>query len=58
MAAGSAWVDSNLVFTKETGQPIHPTLLLQQFKRHCRDAGVPLVRIHDLRVTTLRSDQR
>jgi len=37
------------MFTDGTGQPIHPHAISQAFERIVRRAGVPVVRLHDLR---------
>ena len=39
------------VFTRPTGQPVHPHVLSQTFNRLQRTAGVPRIRLHDLRHT-------
>ena len=39
------------VFTRPTGQPPHPHVLSQTFNRLQRTAGVPRIRLHDLRHT-------
>ncbi len=52
LAAGEAWDRSNdLVFTNEVGELIHPDLLTRKFKAHAREAGLPRIRLHDLRHT-------
>lgn len=43
---GDGWV-----FTDGDGDPIHPHALSQTFERIVRRAGVPVVRLHDLRHT-------
>jgi site-specific recombinase XerD len=42
-------VDSGFVFTTETGQPLHPSYLTEQFEQMAMEAGLPPVRLHDLR---------
>lgn len=37
------------MFVRENGQPIHPQALSQAFERDAREAGLPLIRFHDLR---------
>jgi integrase len=49
LAAGSIWVDSGLVFTREDGAPIHPEHLVDMFARRASLAGLPKIRLHDLR---------
>ncbi len=39
------------VFTRADGQPVHPHALSQAFERLQRAAGVPAIRLHDLRHT-------
>jgi integrase len=51
MAWGEAWDDNGLVFTRENGAPLHPQTLLHHLRRLSRAAGVPAVRLHDLRHT-------
>jgi integrase len=43
--------DAGWVFTDGDGQPIHPHALSQAFERITRRAGVPVIRLHDLRHT-------
>ncbi|WP_395108343.1 tyrosine-type recombinase/integrase [Actinomadura sp. SCN-SB] len=49
LAAGDDWVDSGFVFTTETGQPLHPAYVTEQFEQLCMEAGLPPIRLHDLR---------
>jgi integrase len=42
--------DDGWVFTDCDGQPVHPHTLSQAFERVARRAGVPVIRLHDLRV--------
>jgi integrase len=46
---GSAWRDSELVFTRPDGSPIHPDLITDWFRRLARGAGLPPIRLHDVR---------
>jgi integrase len=46
---GAAWVDSGLVFTRPDGSPIHPDLITDWFGRLARAAGLPPIRLHDVR---------
>ncbi len=39
------------VFTRPTGEPVYPHVLSQTFSRLQRAAGVPRIRLHDLRHT-------
>ncbi len=49
--ADDAWQDRDLVFATRHGQPINPNNLLRDFRRLIALAGVPRIRIHDLRHT-------
>ena len=51
LAAGALWVDSGLVFTWEDGSMLSPDLLSDWFDRHVQAAGLPRIRLHDLRHT-------
>jgi integrase len=44
--------DQSLVFANEIGEPLHPNSVAYQFKRLISQAGVPVIRIHDLRHTS------
>ena len=48
-AAGQGWQDTGLVFTNQLGGPIEPRNMNRMFYRLCEKAGVPKVRVHDLR---------
>lgn len=48
---GSAWKDSNLVFTYEDGSNISSRTLYNNFKKIVEHMGIPEVRFHDLRHT-------
>ena len=39
------------IFTDGSGQPIHPHAISQAFERIAHRAGVPVIRLHDLRHT-------
>jgi integrase len=43
--------DGDLVFVGKDGAPIHPGRVTILFKRAARSAGVPIIRLHDLRHT-------
>lgn len=49
MAWGPAWTDSGLVFTKEDGSPLHPAYVTSHFEHLASKAGLPPIRLHDLR---------
>ena len=46
---GEGWHDSDLVFTRENGTTIHPQRMTSWFEQLSRDAGLPKIRLHDLR---------
>jgi integrase len=48
-ARGPAWVETGLVFTREDGTALHPEYVTRHFQRLTRDAGLPPIRLHDLR---------
>jgi len=48
-AAGEAWPDTGLIFTKPDGQPLHPADVTDRFKQLAAEAGLPPIRLHDLR---------
>lgn len=50
-AGGASWHDHDLVFATECGTLINPNNLARDFRRWVAHAGVPLIRIHDLRHT-------
>ena len=49
--ADDAWQEHDLVFATTRGTPINPNNLLRDFWRLVAQAGVPRIRIHDLRHT-------
>jgi integrase len=52
LQAGPLWVDAgDYVFTTPTGLPIHPDTPSSLMPRLCESAGVPRLRLHDLRHT-------
>jgi integrase len=48
-AAGEKWVKTGLVFTTDTGTPIHPSQLTDALREITRSVDLPPVRLHDLR---------
>jgi integrase len=48
---GPAYEDGDLVFCREDGTPIWPRSLTRSFERHVAAAGLPRIRLHDLRHT-------
>ena len=47
--AGRPWVDSGYVFTRPDGEPINPNYATTRFRKLSDRAGLPPVRLHDLR---------
>lgn len=48
-ALGQAWPDTDLVFTEPDGQPLHPAEVSDHFRQLSEQAGLPPIRLHDLR---------
>jgi integrase len=46
---GADYTDSGLVITTEDGRPMHPETLSGLFVRQAKRAGLPPIRLHDLR---------
>jgi integrase len=51
IAAGSEWVDHDVVFATHAGRPLHASFVLVKFGALCVRAGAPQIRFHDLRHT-------
>ncbi len=51
LALGPAYADQDLVFAREDGEPLHPERLSRLFAQNLRAAGLPPIRLHDLRHT-------
>jgi len=51
MAWGGDWQDHGLVFVREDGSPLNPSTIGQQLTVRARHAGLPHVRVRDLRHT-------
>jgi integrase len=51
LAWGPAYEDAGFVFARENGTPLHPEAVSQMFERHSARAGLPKIRLHDLRHT-------
>ncbi len=49
LAAGDTWNDTGFVFTQPGGDPLAPMFVSEQFLRLAMGAGLPPVRLHDLR---------
>jgi integrase len=50
-AWGTGWHDSGLVLTREDGRPLRPEYVTRHFQRLAGEAGLPVIRLHDLRHT-------
>ena len=48
---GSAWPESDLVFTTKTGRPVETRNLVRSFRRICDNKKVRLIKVHHLRHT-------
>ncbi|GMU79339.1 MAG: hypothetical protein AMXMBFR46_21310 [Acidimicrobiia bacterium] len=51
LAAGELWTGENVLFCDELGRPLHPDRFTKTFARAVAGAGVPTIRLHDLRHT-------
>jgi integrase len=49
LAAGEDWTETGFVFTTDTGRPLHPAEVTEQFHWLCLEADLPPIRLHDLR---------
>ncbi|HWL35371.1 MAG TPA: tyrosine-type recombinase/integrase [Frankiaceae bacterium] len=49
---GEAWHDTGLVFTYEDGRMVRPDSLTYVFRKLATDAGLPRIRLHNLRHTS------
>ena len=49
LAAGAAWEDNDLVFTRLNGDWWNPDSISSAFRRAVGVAGVPVIRLHDVR---------
>jgi integrase len=45
------WDEPDLVFRRENGEPLWPRTFSRAFEQHIREAGLPVIRLHDLRHT-------
>ena len=50
-AWGPAWNDAGLVFTREDGRALRPEYATRHFQALAKTAGLPAIRLHDLRHT-------
>ena len=51
VAWGPAWNEAGLVFTRENGLPLRPEYATRHFQALVQEAGLPAIRLHDLRHT-------
>jgi integrase len=51
LAWGEDWQDTGLVFTREDGSPLNPVTIGHKLRVRSRQAGLPHIRVHDLRHT-------
>jgi integrase len=49
--AGPRWTDSGLICTTEVGTAVNHRNVQRRFRRLCTQAGVPRIRVYDLRHT-------
>ena len=49
LALGEAWPNTDIVFTDELGEPVHPERIGKTFTRLTKIAGLRHTRLHDLR---------
>jgi integrase len=52
LALKGTYIDQDFVFADEIGEPLHPNTLRKRFLKLIAAAGVPIIRIHDLRHTS------
>ncbi|WP_347877027.1 tyrosine-type recombinase/integrase [Micromonospora sp. KC606] len=57
-AAGKTWIDSGYVFVDKDGSPIHPGYASGRFRLLVKRAGVPPVRLRDLRHGAVAQEDR
>lgn len=53
MAAGPAYADGGYVVADALGRPVHPEIYSKRFRALCEAAGVPVIRLHDARHTSV-----
>jgi integrase len=51
LAWGEGWEDGGYAFTREDGSPMPPDAVSREFDALVRNAGLPRIRLHDLRHT-------
>jgi integrase len=47
LAWGEAYEDNHLVFAREDGSPLRPDYVSRRFKQLAKEAGLPMIRLHD-----------
>jgi len=53
LAAGPAYAEGGYVVADGLGQPVHPETYSKRFGALCKAAGVPVIRLHDARHTSV-----
>ena len=53
LRAGPAWEDNDLIFCHADGSPYRPDYVYRRFRRLAKDAGLPVIRLHDGRHTAV-----
>lgn len=51
MQVGEAYEDNDLLFCGPLGRPLDPRSFTKQFQKMLKDAGLPIIRFHDMRHT-------
>ncbi len=51
LAAGESWEEHDLVFPRPNGRPLPPDRVTERFKDIARDAGLPVIKLHEARHT-------
>jgi integrase len=51
LAKGEPWNETGSVFVREDGEPYHPERVSKLFAQSSKKAGLPIIRLHDLRHT-------
>ena len=49
LKAGGAWSESGFIVVDALGHPVRPEMYSDRFREVCREAGVPVIRLHDVR---------
>jgi integrase len=47
LRASTAWQNNDLIFCREDGSPYPPDYISRLFKRYAREAGVPVIKLHE-----------